>query len=124
MLLFRQLDLIVLALALPVFLIAGLPMLGYAVVAVVWIVQRAIQLWAERHAASAVGRGNRRSALGGIAGGMLARLWIVTLAILLVGTLGDREDGLAAAVLCVVLVTINLAVRGVEGFRAAAGDPA
>ncbi len=32
----------------------------------------------------------------------------MTLAILLVGLLGEREDGLAAAVLTVVLVTVHL----------------
>jgi hypothetical protein len=39
---------------------------------------------------------------------MLVRLWIVTLSILLVGLLGDREDGLAAAVLAAILVTVSL----------------
>ena len=35
-------------------------------------------------------------------------LWLVTLAILLVGLLGDREDGLAAAVLSLFLVSFHL----------------
>ena len=39
----RHLDLVVLALALPVFLLAGWPMLGYAAGAVAWLAQRAIQ---------------------------------------------------------------------------------
>jgi len=39
----------------------------------------------------------------------LGRVWLVTLAILLVGLLGAREDGLAAAVLTLVLVTAHLA---------------
>ena len=39
----KYLDLVVLALALPVFLLAGWPMLGYAAGAVAWLAQRAIQ---------------------------------------------------------------------------------
>ncbi len=38
----------------------------------------------------------------------LGRVWLVALAVLLVGLLGDREDGLAAAVLTAVLVTVHL----------------
>ena len=44
MLALRYIDLVLLALALPVFLAGDLPMLGYAAGAVAWIVQRAIQL--------------------------------------------------------------------------------
>ena len=35
----RHLDLVVLALALPLFLVAGFPMLGYAAGAVAWLAQ-------------------------------------------------------------------------------------
>ena len=44
----RYLDLIVLALALPVFVVAGWPMLGYAAGAVAWLAQRAIQALDDR----------------------------------------------------------------------------
>jgi hypothetical protein len=104
----RYADLAVLAAALPVFLIAGLPLLGYAVIAVVWVAQRAVQLAVDRRAASALAEGNRRSAFGAIAATTLARVWTVALAILLVGKLGEREDGLAAAVLAAILVTTYL----------------
>ncbi len=36
----RQLDLVVLALALPIFIAADFPLLGYAAGAVAWLVQR------------------------------------------------------------------------------------
>jgi hypothetical protein len=107
----KQLDLIVLAVALPIFIFAGFPLLGYAAAAGAWLVSRAIQAAAERHAANALVEHNRRSALGGLAAALLGRLWLVTLTILLVGTLGEREDGLAAAVLCAVLVTAYLVTR-------------
>jgi hypothetical protein len=110
----RYFDLALLALALPVFLLASWPMLGYAVAAVAWLAQHAIQRWAEGRSKRALMAGDRRSALGFIAGATLGRLWLVTLSILLVGGLGEREDGLAAAVLCAVLVTASLGGRAVE----------
>ena len=46
----RLLDLVVLALALPIFVLAGLPLAGYAAGAGAWLVQRAIQVTLERRA--------------------------------------------------------------------------
>lgn len=97
-----------LALALPVFLVFGWPMLGYAVLAGVWLLGRGLHYAAERHARSSLREGNRRGALGMIAAATLGRVWIVALAILLVG-LADRESGLAAAILAAALVTTQFA---------------
>jgi hypothetical protein len=110
-LILRYADLGLLALALPVFLVFDLPMLGYVVAAAAWLAQRGIELLANRRAATALEAGERRTALGMIAATTLARVWLVALAVLLVGGLGDREDGLAAAVLCVPLITLSLAGR-------------
>lgn len=110
----RYADLVVLALALPVFLIAGWPLLGYAVAATAWLAQRGIQLAADRRAARSLAEGERRSALGVLAGATLARVWLVTLSILLVGGLAERQDGLAAALLSVVLVTLSLAGQAIS----------
>ncbi len=107
----RYLDLVVLAMALPVFLAADLPMLGYVVVAGVWLVQRVVQLFAERRVADALARGDRRTAMGLTAGTGLGRVWLIALAVLLVGLLGDRDAGLAAAVLAAVLFTAYLATQ-------------
>jgi hypothetical protein len=112
----RYADFAVLALALPVFLIADWPILGYAVIAVVWLIQRGIQLAAERHTKRALAEGKRRSAMGVLAGSILGRVWLVTLAILLVGGLFEREDGLAAALLSFVLVTVSLAGQALARF--------
>jgi hypothetical protein len=105
----RYADIGLLALALPVFVLADLPLLGYAAAAVAWLAQHAILVFAERRAAAALGRGDRRTALGVVGASTLGRVWLVALAVLLVGLLGDREDGLAAAVLCLALVTVHLA---------------
>lgn len=104
----RYADVIVLGVALPIFLLADLPLLGYAAAAGAWIVQHALLAFAQRTAAAALRSGDRRRAMGAIGVTTLARVWLVALAILLVGLLGEREDGLAAAVLSLALVTVHL----------------
>jgi hypothetical protein len=104
----RYADLGLLALALPIFLAAGLPMLGYAAAAAAWLAQHAILAFANRASAAALARGDRNRALAIVGVSTLGRVWLVTLAILLVGLLGEREDGLAAAVLALALVTVHL----------------
>jgi hypothetical protein len=107
--LLRYADLALLALALPIFVLADWPLLGYAVIAAVWIVQHVMLAWADRASVAALADGNRNRAMGIIGGITLGRLWLVATAILLVGLLGEREDGLAAAVLALALVTVHLA---------------
>jgi hypothetical protein len=104
----RWADLALLILALPMFLAADLPMLGYAVGGGAWLLARALGQLADRRAAVALAAGDRRTALGTVAAAMLGRIWLVALAVLLVGLLADREDGLAAAVLAAVMVTAYL----------------
>ena len=78
------------------------------IAAAAWLVQHVIFSYATRASLAAVRRGDRRRGLGIMGAATLGRLWLVTLAILLVGLLGEREDGLAAAVLTLVLVTVHL----------------
>jgi hypothetical protein len=104
----RYADLGLLAIALPVFLVFGFPILGYVVFAAAWLAGRWMHLIAERHATASLGRGNRKNAMGTIAAATLGRVWLLALAILLVG-LADREAGLAAAVLAVPVVTVYFA---------------
>jgi hypothetical protein len=101
--LLRSLDLLVLALALPVFLIADLPLVGYLGVAVAWLAQRAISAFAARRAAAS---GDRRAALGVMAGTMVARLWLLGLSVLCVGLI-EREAGLAGGIFAAVLFTVS-----------------
>ncbi len=105
------LDLIILVLALPVFIIAGFNLAGYAVAAVVWAAQRLLQVWAERKAASDLAQGKRTSAMGAVAATSLGRPWLMA-AVVLITCIIDREVGLAAAALLVLLFTVNLATRG------------
>jgi hypothetical protein len=103
-------DLVLLALALPVFLLAGWPLGGYAVAAGAWLLQRGLQIAASRRVTRAERRGDRRGALGIMAGSTLARVWLIALAVLLVG-LAEREAGLAAALLSAALFTVYLGAQ-------------
>jgi hypothetical protein len=106
----RYADLALLAVALPVFLLAGWPLLGYAVAAAAWLAQRGMQIAALRRVRRAEQRGDRRAALGTMAGATLGRVWLIALAVLLVG-LAEREAGLAAALLSAALFTVYLATE-------------
>lgn len=107
----RYLDLPVLAIALVVFLAAGLPMLGYAVLAGVWLAGAAVEAYGLRRSGRELASGNRRGAMGWVGATSLGRVYMVTTAVLLVGLLGDRDDGLAAAVLAAVLFTVHFVSR-------------
>ena len=102
----RFLDLVLLALALPVFLLGGLPMLGYVAGAAAWLVQRGVQLALNRKAVAA---DDPRTTVGIVAGSMIGRGWLVALTIFAAG-LKDEDAGLAAAVLVIVLFTAYFTV--------------
>jgi hypothetical protein len=107
----RHLDLAVLALALPVFLATGLPLLGWGVVAAVWLAQRSVHGLIFRRAAG-VQDPRRGTAL--MAAAMFGRVWLLGLAIFAAG-MTEREAGLAAAVLSIALVTTYLLGVMIQG---------
>jgi hypothetical protein len=114
--LLRNLDLALLALALPVFLVAGLPLLGYATALVIWLMWRTIGAYAERKARATDDLG-RMAAI--TTGSMIGRGWLMGLTLIAVGLSAGDDVGLSAAVLCVVLFTVSftakLVLRPVEG---------
>src|SRR3954462_6205304 len=99
----RIADLAVLALALPVFLVAGLPVLGWVVGAGVWLMWRGIATWADRRA---VASRDPRVVGGYEAGSMIGRGWLMGLTLLAAGLALGSDVGLTAAVLDVLLFTI------------------
>ena len=109
----KYVDLLVLAAALAVFALGGLPMIGYAAGAAAWLAQRGIQVVAGRRAAAELAAGERQRAMGIIAATTLGRVWLMATAVLLTGLLSEREDGLAAAVLVVVLFTVSFVAQGI-----------
>jgi hypothetical protein len=109
----KYVDLLALLVALAVFLLGGLPLLGYAVAAAVWLLQRGIQVLAQRRMKQELAAGNRQKAMGFVAGSTLGRVWLMATAVLLVG-IAERESGLAAAVLLLALFTISFAAQGLS----------
>jgi hypothetical protein len=104
----RNVDLVLLALALPVFVLAGLPLLGYATAAVIWGMWRTIGAYAERRAQATDDLG-RMAAI--TTGSMVGRGWLMGLTLIAVGLAAGDDVGLSAAVLCVVLFTASFATR-------------
>jgi hypothetical protein len=107
----RHLDLVLLALALPVFLAAGFPIAGWGAGTGIYLVQWVVREWTTRRAERA---SDPRTVVGLLAGSMIGRGFAVALAILLVG-LANNDAGLAAALLFLgafsIAFTIGLAVR-------------
>jgi hypothetical protein len=97
----RYLDFAVLLLALPIFVAAGLPMLGWLGAAGGWCLQRLVQVGIEKRARES---DDPRTVAGLLTGSMIARGWIVAGSIFVVG-LAEREAGLAAAILSITLFT-------------------
>lgn len=105
--LLRSLDLLVLALALPLFLLAGLPLIGWAGVAVAWVAQRWIVATLKRRA---LATGNRHMVMRAVGWSMMVRLALVTSSVVFVG-IADRDAGLPAALLAALLFSISLGAQ-------------
>jgi hypothetical protein len=107
--LLKNLDIVILVLALPVFIVGGIPIVGYITGAGIWLIQRGIQEYANRKV-----RGERdpRKVVGIAAGSMIGRGWLVALTILGVYFAAGSDDrvGLSAAVLVIVLFTAYFTV--------------
>jgi hypothetical protein len=99
----RNVDVPVLALALVLFLVAGLPLLGWLTGAGAWAIQRLVSEFAIRKAEAAE---DPRTKVGLLAGSMIGRGWLVAGIIIAVG-LGNNDAGLAAAVLFLAVFTIQ-----------------
>lgn len=110
----RNIDVPFLAVALIVFLAAGLPLLGWVTGAAAWAVQRGIDELAKRKSESS---SDPRTKVGVLAGSMIARGWIVAGIIIAVG-LGNDDAGLSAAVLFLatftLVFTMTMAIRPYE----------
>ena len=104
----RNLDLVLLALALPVFLVAGLPFLGWLTAAVIWLLWRGIGEFSDRKAAAA---DNPRAMAGITAGSMIGRGWLLGLILLGAGLSAGDDVGLSAALLALALFTVHFTFK-------------
>lgn len=113
----RNVDVLVLALALPLFLVAGWPIAGWLLGAGVWTIQRLISEYAVRKAEAAP---DPRTKVGLLAGSMIGRGWLVAGIILAVG-LNNNEAGLSGAVLFLAVFTVQFTMTlAMRPFDAAA----
>jgi hypothetical protein len=99
----KNVDLIVLPLALVLFVIAGLPIAGWLGGAGAWAVQRLVNELATRKAERA---DDVRTRVGLLAGSLILRGWIVAGVIVAVG-LNDKDAGLSAAILFLAVFTLQ-----------------
>jgi hypothetical protein len=104
----KNLDLALLALALPVFVLAELPLLGWVTGAVVWLLWRGIGEWSDRSAASTT---DPKRMAGIAAGSMIGRGWLLGLILLGAGLAAGRDVGLSGAVLALVLFTVYFTLK-------------
>jgi hypothetical protein len=104
----RFLDLALLAVALPLFLVADLPIVGYIAAAGAWIAQRALQLVLQSRADAS---DDPRTVAGLTAASMIARGWLCAGVIFGVGLADGDDAGLSAAVLVIALFTVYFTVR-------------
>ena len=104
----KNLDLALLALALPVFLVAGFPVLGWLTAAVIWLLWRGIGHWSDHRAATA---DSAKQMAGIAAGSMIGRGWLLGLILLGAGLAAGDDVGLSAAVLALVLFTVHFTLK-------------
>ena len=105
--LLRYIDVVLVVAALPLVVLADLPLLGYAVGALAWLAARGSGLLLERWAKRT---SDPRKLAGVNLAGSMGRAWLVGGAIIAVGLAGERQDGLMAAVLVTVAFTVYFGV--------------
>lgn len=101
----------VVLLALPVFLVAGFPLAGWALAAVLWAAGEALGLWLGRLPTGADHLGS--SGFVALAHSFRA---IGVMLVLLAVTVGDRRVGIAAVAVYALAYTLSLGVSLVEYF--------
>ncbi len=101
----RYLDVVLIVLAAPFVALFDLPLIGYAVGTIVWILARILEAVLEHSA----GRKDVRRAIGIKVASMIGRVWLIGLGILAVGLGAEREDGFTAALVCLAAYTVHLA---------------
>lgn len=102
---FRWVDVLLVVLAVPLALLAGVPALGVALGAGGWIAARAAESAVEKRASKME---DFRWAMGAGFAGILLRVWFLGLCIIVAGKAGSDDDGLAAAILIAIAFTIHL----------------
>ena len=115
----RNTDLAVLAVALPIFIVADINILGWITGVGLYVGQRVVRALVQRRAERA---NDPRTTVGLLAGSMIARGWIVAGIIFTVGMTTESEVGLSSAVLFLAAFTMSLTMAlATGGTRGMAG---
>jgi hypothetical protein len=101
----RFLDVVLILLATPPLLLAGVPGLGYAIGATTWILLRALGLAVERHASAGADLAQQLSLWMGY---RVARVTVLVAAAVLALKGTGRSDGLTAVLVITVAFTVQL----------------
>jgi len=101
----------VVALALPVFLVAGFPLGGWAIAAVLWAAGEALGLWLARLPIGADHLG-----FSGLVALAHSFRGIAVMIVLLIVTVADRDVGIAAVAVYALAYSLSLGVSLVEYF--------
>jgi hypothetical protein len=112
--LLRYFDVAVLVVAAPIMLLIGVPAAGYLIGAGAWVVLRAVGIGIE-HAAGAVPESSQQ--IGLRLGYMLARLFLLALAVILARQSSGRDAGLTALAVVVFAFTVQLVMSAMVQVR-------
>lgn len=114
----RYLDVAVIVVAAIPALALGVPALGYIVGAAGWLIQRLAQHF-DRRLTARVADPVRRA--GANLFESFGRIWLLAGAIVVAALVGNRSDGLTAAIVVFAAYSIHFVLRLVSGATAAAG---
>jgi hypothetical protein len=99
----RYIDVVLILLIAPIAIPIGASPVGYAVGTVAWIAQRFAGAAIERRALASP---DPKRQLGVSLISSLGRVWLLALTILAVGLVGEKKDGLTAALVVLVAFTV------------------
>jgi DMSO/TMAO reductase YedYZ heme-binding membrane subunit len=109
--LLRYLDVVLVVVAAPILLLIGVPAVGYAVGAGAWLALRVAGLGLERYL---LGGANPRREISLRLGYLLARVFLLALAVILVRRGEGRNDSLATLGVVVFAFTVALIISYLE----------
>lgn len=96
-------DFLVLALALPVFIMADWPLAGWGGATIAWLIQAVVVTLMQQKAAAST---EVRHQVGFVVGSSLMRAWIAAAVILPTGLIFGDAAGLSCALLTILLFTV------------------
>ena len=112
MVVLRYLDVCLVLATAPIVLVGGMPTLGYLVGAAAWLLTRAATALAHDRARRV---SDPRLRAGLQVGAMMARIWLIALAVILARYLGGKSDGIMAAALVLAAFTVYFVMSFLTG---------